>query len=297
MRSMLVRTGLVAVLVVNASSLERRASADGNGHPPRTATSGEARVGLDHVQLRAIVSYKPTGDKGKEITRWYLRFKEPKQQADGYLAPKPGETVPDQSVRFFSDVVGDSLVECYFGSHDEISGIMSLSSVYCLQTANADGSGYGVYIEASAACDLRPGATGGGRTHFTLFNENHVVAGSTFMLGLDCEAFDTAGTLPPAPKPAPSAARTSLKRAPAPRASAPKRPVPTASDEGHIVSAANDETFMIETNGDRHVFKTKTYCFGINDGDTVVFAENPSVCVTNTFIDRTNGTSCEVWCE
>jgi hypothetical protein len=259
------------------------------------STASPKKVGLNHVQLRAFVNYKIDA-KGNEASAWYLRFKEPTRDTVGYLAPRPSATVPDNSARFFSKVLGDSLIECFFGSRDQVVDVMSLSSVYCIQTANADGSGYGTYVEAAAACELQTGATGGGRTHFSLFNENRAMAASMFTIGLDCEVFDAPGVLPPAPRPAPSAAVAVSKRAPRPRTTPPPRAVSTSFKDGNIVSAANDETFMIETGGTRLVFKAKTYCFGVNDGDSVVFAESPSVCVSNTFIDRTTGTTCEVWC-
>jgi hypothetical protein len=65
---------------------------------------------------------------------------------------------------------------------------------------------------------------------------------------------------------------------------------------GTVVTAANDETFVIETTSGRAVFKARTYCFGINDGDEVVFAKSPGVCTSNTFVTK-RGKSCDVWCE
>lgn len=65
---------------------------------------------------------------------------------------------------------------------------------------------------------------------------------------------------------------------------------------GVVISAANDETFIIETSSGRDVFKARTYCFGISDGDEVVFAKSPGVCTSNTFVTK-SGEACEVWCE
>ena len=65
--------------------------------------------------------------------------------------------------------------------------------------------------------------------------------------------------------------------------------------KGSVVAAANDETFIIEIDGSRSVFKARTYCFGVNEGDTVTFAKSPSVCVSNTFV-TSSGKACEVWC-
>ena len=57
----------------------------------------------------------------------------------------------------------------------------------------------------------------------------------------------------------------------------------------------NDETFII--NGE--TFKAKTYCFNINEGDSVVFLEGSAsgTCVSAVFKDLNTGRECRVWCE
>lgn len=71
---------------------------------------------------------------------------------------------------------------------------------------------------------------------------------------------------------------------------------PSSAMSGSVVSAVNDETFVIETIGGRAIFKARTYCFGVNDGDQVVFTKSPNVCVSNTFVTK-SGNKCDVWCE
>lgn len=69
-----------------------------------------------------------------------------------------------------------------------------------------------------------------------------------------------------------------------------------ATSRPHVVeAAANDETFVI--NGE--VFKAKTYCFGVNRGDKVLFTSGSAsgACVSAEFIVSRTGKSCSVWCE
>lgn len=72
---------------------------------------------------------------------------------------------------------------------------------------------------------------------------------------------------------------------------------PVAGDRGVVVATAKDETFVIELAGGKAVFKARTYCFNVNEGDEVVFTKNPSVCTSNTFVDKQTRKTCDVWCE
>lgn len=65
--------------------------------------------------------------------------------------------------------------------------------------------------------------------------------------------------------------------------------------EYEIEKSINDETFII--NGE--VFKAKTYCFNVDEGDKVIFISGSAsgACASATFINLKNGNKCEVWCE
>jgi hypothetical protein len=62
-----------------------------------------------------------------------------------------------------------------------------------------------------------------------------------------------------------------------------------------VDAAANDETFVISGK----VFKAKTYCFGVEKGDRVIFIEGSALgaCVSAKFLDFRNDKVCSVWCE
>jgi hypothetical protein len=62
-----------------------------------------------------------------------------------------------------------------------------------------------------------------------------------------------------------------------------------------IMAAANDETFVI--NG--QVFKAKTYCFGFDKGDRVLFVQGSAsgACSSAEFVRVRDGKTCRVWCE
>ena len=65
---------------------------------------------------------------------------------------------------------------------------------------------------------------------------------------------------------------------------------------GRVISTAvNDETFVI----DKAVFKAKTYCFGVKEGDRVRFIEGSAsgACASAKFLVLSTGNICEVWCE
>jgi hypothetical protein len=265
----------------------------------------------DHAQFRALVSYKPSST-AKATESWFLRFDENGHAKAGFLPTQASAQYPDPDARFFSEIVGGSLVECYFGSIEEIGEAAVTGSVYCLQSNGVDGNGAGAIVEVAATCALAPDERNEARTHFAIFDEKHVVAADLFTLGLDCATWDHAGERPASVAAVP---RTSHARQPRPSSppaqkpsEAPSQGPSTASrttsptrglarDEGVVIAATNDENFMIETLLGRHLFNAKTYCFSVNEGDRVVFSESPEVCVTNTFIDRTSGDKCEVWCE
>lgn len=68
-----------------------------------------------------------------------------------------------------------------------------------------------------------------------------------------------------------------------------------AANKYYIEHSINDETFII--NGE--VFKAKTYCFGMNEGDSVIFLEGrPSgVCTSAKIYNLRTEKTCNVWCE
>jgi hypothetical protein len=70
---------------------------------------------------------------------------------------------------------------------------------------------------------------------------------------------------------------------------------PAAPRSYVIEASANDETFVI--NGE--VFKAKTYCFGFEKGDRVMFLSGsaPGVCASATILNMRSGQTCDVWCE
>jgi len=70
---------------------------------------------------------------------------------------------------------------------------------------------------------------------------------------------------------------------------------PTRPNEYVVEASANDETFVI--NGE--VFKAKTYCFGVETGDRVIFVEGSpfGACASAEFLVLRTGTVCRCWCE
>lgn len=68
-----------------------------------------------------------------------------------------------------------------------------------------------------------------------------------------------------------------------------------AASEYEIEKSINDETFII--NGE--VFKAKTYCFNVNDGDKVIFIDGSAygACASAEFLNLRTKNTCEVWCE
>lgn len=68
-----------------------------------------------------------------------------------------------------------------------------------------------------------------------------------------------------------------------------------ASNSYEIESSKNDETFVINGN----VFKAKTYCFGFEEGDKILFVEGSpdGICSSATLYIFRLRKKCEVWCE
>lgn len=68
-----------------------------------------------------------------------------------------------------------------------------------------------------------------------------------------------------------------------------------AAQRYYIEHSINDETFII--NGE--VFKAKTYCFNMNEGDSVIFIEGSAngVCVSAKLYNLRSEETCDVWCE
>lgn len=68
-----------------------------------------------------------------------------------------------------------------------------------------------------------------------------------------------------------------------------------AANEYSIDAASNDSIFII--NGEK--FKAKTYCFGFEKNDNVIFIDgNPyGACVSAKIYNKRSGNTCELWCE
>jgi hypothetical protein len=69
-----------------------------------------------------------------------------------------------------------------------------------------------------------------------------------------------------------------------------------SSGPWHVVQAATgDETFVVGN----HVFKAKTYCFGVESGDRVLFVSGRAngVCTSAAFLVARTEKICNVWCE
>lgn len=68
-----------------------------------------------------------------------------------------------------------------------------------------------------------------------------------------------------------------------------------ALDQYRIEVSHNDELFII--NGEK--FEATTYCFGMEEGDPVVFLEGSpyGVCVSAKLLNMRTRQMCDVWCE
>lgn len=67
------------------------------------------------------------------------------------------------------------------------------------------------------------------------------------------------------------------------------------STEYEIEVSNNDELFII--NGER--FEAKTFCFGMEEGDRVIFLEGSALgaCASAEILNLRTNKTCEVWCE
>lgn len=68
------------------------------------------------------------------------------------------------------------------------------------------------------------------------------------------------------------------------------------TERSYVVQAAgNDETFVIND----EVFKAKTYCFGMEKGDKIIFLSGSpfGACASAELLNVRTGKVCRVWCE
>lgn len=69
----------------------------------------------------------------------------------------------------------------------------------------------------------------------------------------------------------------------------------SAATEYEIEVSHNDELFII--NGEK--YEAKTYCFGMEEGDRVIFIEGSpyGACASAEILNLRTKQVCEVWCE
>jgi len=69
----------------------------------------------------------------------------------------------------------------------------------------------------------------------------------------------------------------------------------TRTREYLVEASVKDETFII--NGE--VFEAKTFCFGVQSGDKVIFTQGSplGVCVSAEFVVLRTGNKCSCWCK
>jgi hypothetical protein len=65
---------------------------------------------------------------------------------------------------------------------------------------------------------------------------------------------------------------------------------------GKVLTVINDELFTIVNCSDVGVFSEFSYCYGVKEGDEVVFHWNPQNCELVSFTVLRNGVQCGVWC-
>jgi hypothetical protein len=58
----------------------------------------------------------------------------------------------------------------------------------------------------------------------------------------------------------------------------------------------NDDLFTIKTCIDTRTYTEFTYCYGVEEGDKVVFDGSPQDCEFVGFTVLINRTQCAVWC-
>ena len=65
---------------------------------------------------------------------------------------------------------------------------------------------------------------------------------------------------------------------------------------GMVLSVVNDELFTIKICDEVKIFEEFSYCFGVHDGDRVIFNWDPLNCKINSFSVLKKGTQCGVLC-
>ena len=68
------------------------------------------------------------------------------------------------------------------------------------------------------------------------------------------------------------------------------------SYSGKVINVINDELFAISVCSSEKVFKEFSYCFGVQEGDKVVFHSNPENCEMSGFTVLRNDVQCGVLC-
>jgi hypothetical protein len=68
------------------------------------------------------------------------------------------------------------------------------------------------------------------------------------------------------------------------------------SSIGKVLTVTNDEIFSIVTCNEVGVFNELSYCYGVEEGDEVVFHWSPQNCELVSFTVLRNGVQCGVWC-
>lgn len=82
----------------------------------------------------------------------------------------------------------------------------------------------------------------------------------------------------------------------APKPQQQTRPRYRPSRDEYVVEIShNDEFFMIN----REKFSARTYCFDVEEGDTVIFIEGSAygACASAEFLNLRTKEVCEVWCD
>jgi hypothetical protein len=65
---------------------------------------------------------------------------------------------------------------------------------------------------------------------------------------------------------------------------------------GTVLTVVNDELFTIKTCGGTRTYTEFSYCYEVEEGDTVVFDWDPQNCEFVGFTVLHNGVQCGVWC-
>lgn len=65
-----------------------------------------------------------------------------------------------------------------------------------------------------------------------------------------------------------------------------------------LLISVNDEKFiLIDRYGEKLFSEAKSYCFHMNEGDTILSTDSLDSCVSATLINIRNNEVCEVWCQ